>query len=45
MNNKIQVRRYQDGDAKFLSQIYCNTIHTVNAKDYTKEQLDAWAPA
>jgi GNAT superfamily N-acetyltransferase len=44
MNNKIQVRRYQDGDAKFLSQIYYNTIHTVNAKDYTKEQLDAWAP-
>ncbi len=31
MNNKIQVRRYQDGDAKFLSQIYYNTIHTVNA--------------
>lgn len=44
MNNKIQVRRYQDGDAKFLSQIYYNTIHTVNAIDYTKEQLDAWAP-
>ncbi len=44
MNNKIQVRRYQDGDAKFLSQIYYNTIHTVNAKDYTKNQLDAWAP-
>ena len=43
MNNKIQVRRYQDGDAKFLSQIYYNTIHTVNAKDYTKNQLDAWA--
>jgi len=44
MINKIQVRRYQDGDAKFLSQIYYNTIHTVNAKDYTKNQLDAWAP-
>lgn len=26
MNNKIQVRCYQDGDAKFLSQIYYNTI-------------------
>ncbi|MBY0378785.1 MAG: GNAT family N-acetyltransferase [Rickettsiales bacterium] len=44
MNNKIQVRRYQGGDIKFLSQIFYNTIHTVNAKDYTKEQLDAWAP-
>lgn len=38
------VRRYQDGDAKFLSEIYYHTIHTVNAKDYTKEQVDAWAP-
>jgi len=44
MNNKIQVRRYQDGDAKFLSRIYYNTIHTVDARDYTKEQIDAWAP-
>jgi ribosomal protein S18 acetylase RimI-like enzyme len=44
MNNQIQVRHYQDGDAKFLSQIYYNTIHMVNAKDYSKEQLDAWAP-
>ncbi len=44
MNNQIQVRHYQDGDAKFLSQIYYNTIHIVNAKDYSKEQLDAWAP-
>lgn len=44
MNNKIQIRRYQEGDAKFLSQIYYHTIHTVNAQDYNKEQLDAWAP-
>lgn len=44
MNNKIQVRRYQEGDAKHIAHIYYNTIHTVNAKDYTKEQLDAWAP-
>jgi ribosomal protein S18 acetylase RimI-like enzyme len=44
MINKIQVRRYQDGDAEFLSQIYYNTIHTVNAKEYTQEQRDAWAP-
>lgn len=44
MSNQIQVRHYQDGDAEFLSQIYYNTIHMVNAKDYSKEQLDAWAP-
>ena len=44
LTNKIKIRRYQQGDVKFLKQIYYNTIHTVNAKDYTKEQLDAWAP-
>ncbi|KTD03700.1 Acyl-CoA N-acyltransferase [Legionella geestiana] len=44
MNNKIQVRRYQDGDANFLIKIYYNTIHTVNAKDYTEQQIEAWAP-
>lgn len=40
----IQIRRYQDEDAEFLSKIYYHTIHTINAKDYTKEQIDAWAP-
>jgi len=44
MNQQILVRRYQDNDAEFLSKIYYHTIHTINAKDYTKEQLDAWAP-
>lgn len=41
---KIKIRRYQNGDAEFLDEIYYNTIHTINAQDYTKEQLDAWAP-
>jgi GNAT superfamily N-acetyltransferase len=41
---KVQVRCYQDGDAKHIASIYYNTVHTVNAKDYTKEQLNAWAP-
>lgn len=41
---KVQVRCYQDGDAKHIASIFYNTVHTVNAKDYTKEQLNAWAP-
>jgi len=41
---KVQVRCYQDGDAKHIASIYYNTVHTVNAKDYTEEQLNAWAP-
>lgn len=44
MVKKIQVRRYRDKDVESLSQIYYNTIHIINARDYTKAQLDAWAP-
>ncbi len=25
-----------------MTELFYNTVHTVNAKDYTKEQLDIW---
>jgi len=31
-------------DCEVLAELFYNTVHTVNAKDYTKEQLDVWAP-
>lgn len=37
------VREYQPSDCKTLTELFYHTVHTVNAKDYTKEQLDAWA--
>ena len=37
------IRRYQSSDCKELTELFNNTVHTVNAKDYTKEQLDVWA--
>ena len=37
------IRRYQPADCEALADLFYNTAHTVNAKDYTKEQLDAWA--
>lgn len=37
------IREYQLLDCKALAELFYNTVHTVNAKDYTKEQLDAWA--
>lgn len=37
------IRRYQPTDCKALAELFYNTVHTVNAKDYTKGQLDAWA--
>ena len=37
------IRPYRSSDCPTLAQIYYETIHTVNAADYTPAQLDAWA--
>lgn len=37
------IRKYESSDCKELAELFYNTVHTINAKDYTKEQLDAWA--
>ena len=39
----MMIREYQTADCKELADLFYNTVHTVNAKDYTKEQLDVWA--
>lgn len=44
MTTSIIIRSYQEIDAPELAAIYFNTIHTINAKDYSSTQLDAWAP-
>ncbi|WP_297585489.1 GNAT family N-acetyltransferase [uncultured Lactobacillus sp.] len=38
------LRSYKNSDCKELINLFYNTVHTVNAKDYTSEQLDVWAP-
>lgn len=37
------VREYRSEDCKELLRLFYETVHAVNARDYTKEQLDAWA--
>lgn len=37
------IRKYQPSDCKEIIELFYNTVHTVNAKDYPKEQLDVWA--
>ncbi|MGL4736269.1 MAG: GNAT family N-acetyltransferase [Cellulosilyticaceae bacterium] len=37
------IRAYHPSDCKVLAELFYNTVHTVNARDYTKEQLDVWA--
>lgn len=37
------IREYQTSDCKEITELFYNTVHTVNANDYTKEQLSVWA--
>ncbi len=37
------IREYKPNDCPLLAQLFYDTVHTVNAKDYTEDQLDAWA--
>ena len=41
----ISIRSYSPSDAAALAALFHDTIHSVNAADYSPEQLDAWAPA
>ena len=37
------LREYTKTDSSELAELFYDTVHTVNAKDYSREQLDAWA--
>ncbi|WP_338586604.1 GNAT family N-acetyltransferase [Clostridium baratii] len=40
----MNIRMYRSEDCKEIVELFYNTVHSVNAKDYNKAQLDAWAP-
>jgi putative acetyltransferase len=40
----MNLRKYTSDDSKATYELFYNTVHSVNATDYTKKQLDAWAP-
>lgn len=39
----LLIRNYMPADCSKMAELFYQTIHAVNAKDYTPEQLDAWA--
>ena len=39
----MQLREYSPSDCAQMAELFYQTVHSVNAKDYTQEQLDAWA--
>lgn len=38
------IRRVKRTDIPHISRLYYETVHRVNARDYTPEQIHAWAP-
>lgn len=38
----MKIRKYRPSDCKKLATLFYDTVHTINAKDYTKKQLDVW---
>ncbi|MEZ8064398.1 MULTISPECIES: GNAT family N-acetyltransferase [Vibrio] len=41
----VKIRNYQASDAKALWDIYFNTVRNINVRDYSQEQVEAWAPS
>ncbi len=39
------IRTHRNGDIPGISRLYYDTVHLINSHDYTREQIDAWAPA
>lgn len=36
------IRKYTRADCNEIVNLFYNTVHIINKKDYSKEQLDAW---
>ncbi|SFC79765.1 GNAT family N-acetyltransferase [Pseudoalteromonas denitrificans] len=40
----IKIRAFKISDAVKLHTIFFNTVRNINIKDYTQQQVEAWAP-
>ena len=41
----MDIRRYKENEITDLWNLFFDTIHKINIRDYTKEQVEAWAPS
>lgn len=39
----LTIRKYKSSDCGHLAELFYQTVHAVNAEDYSEEQLNAWA--
>ena len=37
------IRKYTQLNLNEIIELFYNTVHSINAKDYTTQQLNAWA--
>ena len=44
MRDNVQIRRYKSGEEPALFEIYYSAIHLISSRDYSADQIDAWAP-
>ena len=44
MGTTVHIRRYREGEEPVLFEIYYSAIHLVACRNYSPEQLHAWAP-
>ena len=42
---KTDIRKYRTDDLEEIMELFYNTVHTVNRRDYNSRQLNAWAGA
>ncbi|NJK40341.1 MAG: GNAT family N-acetyltransferase [Acaryochloridaceae cyanobacterium SU_2_1] len=41
----MEIRLFQPQDVEPIAQLFHDTVHRINAQDYSPAQLEAWAPA
>ena len=39
----MKIRRYKSVDFNEITELFYNTVHSINIKDYSKEQVNVWA--
>lgn len=44
MNSTLRIRRYRRGEEPLLFAVHHSAIHQIARRDYSPEQLRAWAP-
>lgn len=40
----MNIMKYEEADIVEIVSLFYKTVHSVNLKDYSQTELDAWAP-